>query len=149
MKQTIGNACGTIGLLHCVANSKTVLNFKPGSFLEQFLNDTNDLSPDARGKHLEQPPEGAISIDAIHEEAAQQGATEAPPADADVDLHFVAFVPGSDNHLWQLDGRKAGAIDHGETTSESLLRDVAAVVKKNFVEKANSLNFSLIALAAS
>lgn len=67
MKQTIGNACGTIGLLHCVANSKTVLNFKPGSFLEQFLNDTNDLSPDARGKHLEQPPEGAISIDAIHE----------------------------------------------------------------------------------
>lgn len=83
------------------------------------------------------------------QEAAQQGATEAPPADADVDLHFVAFVPGSDNHLWQLDGRKAGPIDHGETTSESLLRDVAAVIKKNFVEKANSLNFSLVALAAA
>jgi len=67
MKQTIGNACGTIGLLHCVTNSKNVLNFKAGSFLEQFLHDTIDMSPDARGKHLEQPPEGAISIDAIHE----------------------------------------------------------------------------------
>jgi ubiquitin carboxyl-terminal hydrolase L3 len=67
MKQTIGNACGTIGLLHCVANSKSFLNLKEGSFMEQFLKDTVDLTPDARGKHLEEPPAGAMSIDAIHE----------------------------------------------------------------------------------
>ena len=82
------------------------------------------------------------------QEAAQQGATEAPPADADVDLHFVAFVPGKDGHLWELDGRKVGPVDHGQTSTETLLRDVAAVVRRNFVEKANSLNFSLMALAA-
>jgi ubiquitin carboxyl-terminal hydrolase L3 len=67
MKQTIGNACGTIGLLHCVANSKDRLNLKAGSFLEQFLESTSSMTPEARGKHLEEPPAGAISIDAIHE----------------------------------------------------------------------------------
>ena len=66
-KQTIGNACGTIGLLHCVANSQNKLNFKAGSFLEEFLKATESLTPQARGKHLEDPPEGALSIDAIHE----------------------------------------------------------------------------------
>ena len=81
------------------------------------------------------------------QEAAQQGATEAPPADADVDLHFVAFV-SREGHLWELDGRKLGPIDHGASSSESILKDVATVIKKIFVEKTNSVNFSLMALAA-
>lgn len=146
MKQTIGNACGTIGLLHSVANSMPPLQLHDGSFLQTFFSATRGMNPEQRGKYLEQPPSDAPSMDSIHEEAAKQGATEAPPADADIDLHFVAFVE-VDGRLWELDGRKSGPIDHGMSSEATLLKDVAAVVKENFVNRANSLNFSLIALA--
>jgi ubiquitin carboxyl-terminal hydrolase L3 len=154
MKQTIGNACGTIGLLHCLGNNCAAadggggpLRLAPGSFLADFFARTRELDPAARGAYLESPPEGAPSIDTIHEEAAHRGATAAPPPDADVDLHFVAFVARG-GRLWECDGRKAGPVDHGPTEVGSLLADTAAVVKNNFVEKAGaSLNFSLVALA--
>lgn len=148
MKQTIGNACGTIGLLHSVANCRPPLVLSDGSFLQQFFASTEGLTPEERGAFLENPPADAPTMDAIHEEAARQGATEAPAPDADVDLHFVAFVLKG-GHVWELDGRKAGPVDHGTSSEGTLLKDVAAVVKKNFVERANSLNFSLIALAGT
>lgn len=34
MKQTIGNACGTIGLIHAVANNQTLLEFGKQLFPE-------------------------------------------------------------------------------------------------------------------
>lgn len=46
------------------------------------------------------------------QEAAQQGVTAAPSADEEVDLHFIAFVH-RDGCLYELDGRKAGPINHG------------------------------------
>lgn len=151
MKQTIGNACGTIGLLHCVANLTDQLNIDPNSFISQFLEATKDLDSDKRGKFLESPPEGAPTIDAIHEAAAtaEASATAAPDADANIDLHFATFVV-KNGHLWELDGRKAQAIDHGPSErGMQLLTDVSRVIKENFVEKANSLNFSLLALTAA
>jgi predicted HD phosphohydrolase len=83
------------------------------------------------------------------QEHAEQGATAAPDANADVDLHFAAFVPVN-GHLWELDGRKTGPVNHGTTSVESLLRDVAKVVRESFMERAGeNFNFSLIALAAA
>ena len=67
MKQTIGNACGTIGLLHCLANATDYLQLEPNSFLSQFLTATGGMSPAERGAYLEHPPENAPSIDSIHE----------------------------------------------------------------------------------
>lgn len=148
MKQTIGNACGTIGLLHCIGNAAPALGLAPGSWAAAFLEATAGMTPEERGRYLEAPPAGAASIDAIHEAAAQAGATEVPPPEADVDLHFVAFVE-REGRLWELDGRKAGPVDHGASSAGGLLRDVAAVVRRNFVERSSSLNFSLIALAAA
>eukprot|EP00887_Chlorella_sp_A99_P004874 scaffold4.g4874.t1 len=131
MKQTIGNACGTIGLLHVLTNSTVALPPR--------------MTPAERGAYLERPPEGAPDIDAIHEQAAQQGATAPPPADADVDLHFAAFVERGGN-LYELDGRKASPINHGRTSPATLLANAAAVVRRNFMERAASLNFSMVAL---
>lgn len=83
----------------------------------------------------------------FRQEAAHQGSTAPPDAEADVDLHFVAFVAKCGS-VWELDGRKAGPIDHGVTSQETFLSDVASVVQRQFVEKAaGNLNFSLIALS--
>lgn len=71
MKQTIGNACGTIALLHLVANNmsgpEVNLTIKPESFLDDFLKATKGMNPAEKGAYLENPPEGAPSIDSIHE----------------------------------------------------------------------------------
>ncbi len=38
------------------------------------------------------------------------GATEAPSAQDDVDLHYVCFVKTEDGTLWELDGRRKGPL---------------------------------------
>jgi ubiquitin carboxyl-terminal hydrolase L3 len=83
------------------------------------------------------------------QEAAKQGSTAAPEASADVDLHFNAFVLDGDDQLWELDGRMPGPIAHGASSRDVFLRDVAKIIRRDFVEKSNSQNFSLMALAAS
>lgn len=148
MRQTIGNACGTIGLLHAVGNNLDTLNLVEGSFLSQFYAATETLDSQQRGAFLEHPPQGAPSIDEIHEEAAQQGDTAAPNPDEVVQLHFIVFVH-KDGSLYELDGRKTSPINHGATSSESLLEDTAVVVRREYIEKSDSINFNMIALAAA
>ncbi|GAX81734.1 hypothetical protein CEUSTIGMA_g9162.t1 [Chlamydomonas eustigma] len=146
MKQTIGNACGTIGLLHIVGNCTQQLKLTKDSFLDQFFKATKDLDPAARGKYLEDPPEGALSIEEAHQAAASEGNTAPPSEDEDVNLHFVVFVQRK-GRLLQLDGRRPRPIDCGATTESTLLQDTAGVVKK-FAELTHSISFNLIALAA-
>lgn len=150
MKQTIGNACGTIGLLHALCNNLESLHLESGSFLQRFVEATKDLSPDARGKYLEQPPTKEGSIDSIHAEAGKQGQTTPPSAEESVDLHFVTFIL-KDDLLWELDGRKAGPICHTNIcTNDGLLHAAASVIKHHFLDCSNgSLNFSVMALVSA
>jgi hypothetical protein len=60
-------------------------------------------------------------------------------------LHFVAFIH-RDGHLYELDGRKFDAINHGPTSPETLLMDSCAVVKK-LMEATDNIRFTLMALA--
>lgn len=61
MKQTIGNACGTIGILHCMANARTDFAasgadpvIAPDSYLHRLFNATHAMSAADRGSYLEQ-----------------------------------------------------------------------------------------------
>lgn len=145
MKQTISNACGTIGALHAIANNQDKSILADGSFLQSFLKDSANMNPDERGRFLEEPPEGAPDIDKAHEAAAQEGDTAPPALEDVVDLHFVALVNQNDR-LVELDGRKSFPIDHGKTTDSTLLQDSVQVLKK-FMANANTIKFNLIALA--
>lgn len=80
--------------------------------------------------------------------AAVKGDTRPPREDEAVDLHFVAFVE-SGGRLWELDGRKVAPVDRGETSTETLLKDAAAVIGREFVRSETaegSLSFNLLAL---
>lgn len=146
MKQTIGNACGTIGMLHALGNNTKELPIDAGSFLDTFFSTTIPMTPEERGAYLESPPEGAPDIEEAHKAAGEKGDTAPPAPEEDVDLHFVCFVE-REGRLWELDGRRPGPIDHGPCTAETLLQDTARAVKRDFIEKSNSLQFNLIALA--
>lgn len=145
MKQTISNACGTIGALHAIANNQEKSAPAQDSFLSSFLTDSANMDPDERGRFLEEPPEGAPDIDKAHEAAAQEGDTAPPTLEEVVDLHFVALV-NKNNRLVELDGRKSFPVDHGKTTESTILQDSVAVLQK-FMANANTIKFNLIALA--
>ncbi|XP_056107820.1 ubiquitin carboxyl-terminal hydrolase isozyme L3 isoform X2 [Rhinichthys klamathensis goyatoka] len=142
MKQTIGNACGTIGLIHAVANNRRHLEFEPNSPLKAFLLQSAKMSPEEKAAFLEKDE----SIRVTHESSAQEGQTEAPGLDEKVDLHFIAFV-NVEGYLYELDGRKPFPIVHGKTTDDKFLEDSAEVCKKFMARDPQELRFTVVALS--
>ncbi|EKM50356.1 uncharacterized protein PHACADRAFT_263608 [Phanerochaete carnosa HHB-10118-sp] len=153
IKQTIQNACGTMGLLHALLNSNVTL--EPESVLEKFIDECKDKTPEERAKLLETTPLFA----SIHAEAAASGQTAAPDISESVDLHFTCFVQAPDTaardqgvpapegarRLIELDGRRAGPVDRG--VCDDLLADAAAYIKDNYMKDTTSVSFSMLALA--
>eukprot|EP01028_Stygiella_incarcerata_P011408 TRINITY_DN644_c0_g1_i1.p1 TRINITY_DN644_c0_g1~~TRINITY_DN644_c0_g1_i1.p1 ORF type:complete len:250 (-),score=83.01 TRINITY_DN644_c0_g1_i1:358-1107(-) len=142
MDQTVGNACGTIGLLHAIGNNVDKLLIRKGSFFSNFFSKTDDLSQSERAEVLEKSEE----LEAVHDEVANEGDTEAPDRDARVLLHFICFVE-KEGSLFELDGRKNGPICHGKTSADRLLEDSCAVIKTNFMDvDPESIEFTMVAL---
>ncbi|OAL40434.1 hypothetical protein AYO20_00170 [Fonsecaea nubica] len=108
-KQTIGNACGLIGLLHAITNGEARSNIIEGSDLEKLLKEALPLKPADRADLLYNSP----TLEAAHATAAAKGDTEAPQAEANVDLHFVAFVKDKEGYLWEMDGSRKGPLKRG------------------------------------
>jgi len=168
MRQTVGNACGIIGAVHALAAAAPHLPqqgdgrggpFLDGSYLHTFLPRALPLpTPAARGALLEDPPPGAPAIAGEAAAAGAAGQSAAPPAEAEVDLHYAALVParvGGGWHLVELDGRKAFPIDHGPLSGgggggggplASLLGDAAAVARKAMALGGDSISFNMMAL---
>mmetsp|Transcript_17536 Transcript_17536/g.41040 ORF Transcript_17536/g.41040 Transcript_17536/m.41040 type:complete len:274 (-) Transcript_17536:24-845(-) len=148
-KQTVGNACGTVGLLHCAANATTIcgsdlVTLNEESWLHNFLTRTKDMTPDERAAALEEDD----ALDEAHAEGAQGGQTRVPDLEERVNAHFVAFTNVKGN-LLELDGRKKFPINHGPTTPETLLQDAAKVVRGFMDRDPGELRFTFCALAAN
>ncbi|XP_061735768.1 ubiquitin carboxyl-terminal hydrolase isozyme L3 isoform X1 [Nerophis ophidion] len=142
MRQTISNACGTIGLIHAVANNLAHLEFESGSPLKKFVELTCKMNPEERGAFLEKDE----SIRVTHESSAQEGQTEAPSLDDKVNLHFIAFV-NVGGQLYELDGRKPFPICHGKTSEGTLLEDAVEVCKTFMARDPQEIHFTIIALS--
>ncbi|CAA7263835.1 unnamed protein product [Cyclocybe aegerita] len=162
MKQTIGNACGTIGLIHALANSDVTLS--PTGPLQKFIIQCQDKTPDERAHLLATTPLFAN----IHSESASSGQSAAV---IDTDLHFTCFVEAPDSdirkaaegaelkpedkedkassgmRLIELDGRRVGPVDHGEC--KDLLKDAANLIKARYLSGTASVYFSLMALTGA
>eukprot|EP00007_Cunea_sp_BSH-02190019_P001020 CAMPEP_0174233176 /NCGR_PEP_ID=MMETSP0417-20130205/3279_1 /TAXON_ID=242541 /ORGANISM="Mayorella sp, Strain BSH-02190019" /LENGTH=239 /DNA_ID=CAMNT_0015311345 /DNA_START=123 /DNA_END=842 /DNA_ORIENTATION=- len=139
MKQLVGNACGTVAVVHALANNRDTITLKEDSVLNKFLIETKDKSPLDRGIGFGE----AKGIEAVAEQVATdatENQTAAPAADDSIDCHFIAFTRVGEN-LYELDGRYEGPIDHGKTTAETFLKDAVAVIQKNFIAKNPEENF--------
>lgn len=141
MKQVVPNACGTVALIHSVANNKEQINLGEG-FLKQFLEDTADLDPIKRGEMLE----SADKIMSLHEQIAQGGQTEAPQPESPVNNHFVAFVQVDDS-IYELDGRKEFPINHGPVSAQEAFLEKAAKICQDYIARQpDAVQFSVVAL---
>ncbi|XP_068243277.1 ubiquitin carboxyl-terminal hydrolase isozyme L3 [Palaemon carinicauda] len=143
MKQFVGNACGTVALIHAVANNLNKIELEDGP-LKEFMEKTKSMSVEDRGHELEKDD----GISKAHEESAQEGQTEAPDRDTKMDMHFIAFVE-VEGSLYELDGRKKFPVNHGATTSETLLADAAKVCQEFIQRDPEESRFAVVALTGS
>ncbi|XP_045108593.1 ubiquitin carboxyl-terminal hydrolase isozyme L3-like [Portunus trituberculatus] len=143
MKQFVGNACGTVALIHAVANNRDRIELSDGA-LKEFLDKTESMNPEDKGHALE----GDDGISKAHEESAQEGQTEAPDREAQVNEHFVAFVH-KDGKLYEFDGRRKFPISHGDASADSVLADAAKVCRQYMDRDPDESRFAVVALACS
>nr|XP_012144029.1 PREDICTED: ubiquitin carboxyl-terminal hydrolase isoform X3 [Megachile rotundata] len=143
MKQYIHNACGTIAIIHSIANNLDRINLQDG-FLKTFLTDSKNLSFMERGELLMKSQE----ISNTHEELAHEGQTEVPSQETPIYHHFVAFIQRN-GVLYELDGRKSGPIEHGATSPETLLEDAARVCQEYMARDPEEVCFTVVALVNS
>ncbi|KZS92038.1 cysteine proteinase [Sistotremastrum niveocremeum HHB9708] len=142
--QTIGNACGTMALLHSLMNSNVPLY--PDSPLKRFIAECKGKTPEERAKLLEETDAFA----SIHLEASLAGQTAAPPAEERPDFHYTSFVlfpsakADEGTLLVELDGDRGSPIVHG--ASVDLLQDGAEVIKQQYIGSGATNNFGIIAL---
>lgn len=108
-KQTIGNACGMMALLHSLSNNAHLVG--PGPFTK-IIEDTRNMSPEERGEYLLTCQELAK----IHDSGARQGQSRIPSLQETIIHHFVCFV-NVDDHLYELDGTRPFPINHGKSTN--------------------------------
>jgi ubiquitin carboxyl-terminal hydrolase L3 len=152
-KQTIGDACGSIGLVHCLLNSDAEKHIMPGSTLDQIRKDALPKTMWERAKVLED----SEAFEKAHQEAALLGDTPTPQKEQHEHMgqHFVAFVKAKDGHLWELEGSRKGPLDRGllgedeDVLSPAALKRGLGRLMRIESEKGGDLRFSAIALAES
>jgi len=141
MKQYVGNACGTIAAIHCVANAAEKLGVDADSAVGQLLARTRGQSAKVIGAALADMEDFHLAS----EECAAGGQTEAPEADEDTNHHFICFVERG-GHVIELDGCKDRPINHGPAGSD-FLAAATKVIKAEFMEKdPDNIQFNMMAL---
>jgi len=139
MKQCIHNACGTIALIHGIANNADV-ELVDGGILKNYLDVARDLDPEKRGALLE----GDSAFTEAHQALAQEGQTDAGSGDK-VNFHFTVLVNYNDE-IYELDGRKSFPVSHGSTTASTFFEDAAKVCKAAISGAEGDIRFGIIAL---
>eukprot|EP00923_Selenidium_pygospionis_P007828 GHVN01013309.1.p1 GENE.GHVN01013309.1~~GHVN01013309.1.p1 ORF type:complete len:233 (-),score=38.21 GHVN01013309.1:90-788(-) len=140
-KQTVGNACGTVALLHSFGN----IDIPPakGGSLENFFEKVKDMTPQERAKALESDN----LLESAHQTAARESSVKLPAIGEEVNHHFVSFVE-KDGFLIELDGRRPFPLNRGKT--DSLLKDAVAYIKKEKMDRdPGELGYTLIAVTTN
>uniref|UniRef100_A0A0A9G680 Ubiquitin carboxyl-terminal hydrolase n=1 Tax=Arundo donax TaxID=35708 RepID=A0A0A9G680_ARUDO len=137
--ESLGNACGTIGLLHAAGNVSSEISLVENSCLDLFFKSTASMDPYQRAVFLDKDD----AIARAHSLAASAGVTELCDV---VEEHYICFVAVKGT-LYELDGMKDGPIKHGSSSSKSLLQDAVHVIKAIMRNIPNSINFNVMALS--
>ncbi|TVY27310.1 Ubiquitin carboxyl-terminal hydrolase isozyme L3 [Lachnellula hyalina] len=151
-KQTIGHACGSIGLLHCAINGPARKYIEKGSTLEKLREQALPLGVAERAQMLYDD----LDFETAHQSVAEMGDTAAPSAEAGDKLgqHFVTFVKGDDGKLWELEGSRKGPLfrgmladDEDVLSERGLALGLGRVIEMEKASGGGDLRFSAIALA--
>ncbi|KAK4105318.1 cysteine proteinase [Parathielavia hyrcaniae] len=151
-KQTIADACGSYGLLHCAINGPAAQFILPGSLLEQLRNAAIPLPKDERAQMLYD----STAFEKAHQSVAALGDTPEPAVGrSEHKGHFIAYVKAN-GHLWELEGGRNGPLNRGELrvdedvmSPKGLELGLKRIIKLDLDAGGHDLRFSCIALAPS
>lgn len=143
MDQTIGNACGTIGIIHSILNNLDTLKIKEGFFTD-FHEKTQKMTSKERASYLEEDEK----IEVVHQETAKDPNSVVIEGSEKTNIHFICFVH-KDGHLYELDGRRKYPLNRGKTSQDTLLKDSISVIKNYMKMNPEDMNFSVTCLAKS
>ena len=150
-KQTIGNACGSIGMIHCLINGPAKSHLQPGSFLAKLTTEAVNLGMEDRAKVLYDSQE----LEFAHQSVAEIGDSKMPSVDAEghTGQHFVAYVV-EEGKLWELEGGRKGPLERGTLGQDedvlsprAIELGIGRVIELEKASAGRDLRFSCIALA--
>ncbi|KAM0278832.1 hypothetical protein ACHAQH_004908 [Verticillium albo-atrum] len=148
-KQTIGHACGSIGLLHSLINGPAVDFIKPDSDLAKIRSRAVPLDMTKRAEMLY----NSEPFEIAHKSVEQAGDSYADPTDGRDGGHFVSFVK-SGGKLWELEGVRKGPLERGNLAEDedvlsprALDMGIKRIIELNADGGGENLRFSCIALA--
>ncbi|KAH7115255.1 ubiquitin carboxyl-terminal hydrolase [Dendryphion nanum] len=149
-KQTIGHACGSIGLLHSVINGPAVDFIKPDSDLAAIRSLAIPLDMTKRAEMLY----NSEPFELAHKSVELAGDSDADLTGEREGGHFVSFVK-SGGKLWELEGSRNGPLDRGSLSDDedvlsprALDMGIKRIIKLNADGEGEILQFSCIALAS-
>jgi ubiquitin carboxyl-terminal hydrolase L3 len=141
IKQSIPNACGTIALIHAIANAIGTIpdsSLSSDSWLQTFISKHITSSPDEKALALENDK----ALEAAHDAAVQDGQSDIVD---DTWQHFFCLVENN-GILYELDGRKQSPISHGPTSQVTFLTDCITVIRGFMARDPEELRFTMLAL---
>ena len=148
-KQTIGHACGSIGLLHSVINGPAVDFIKRDSDLAAIRSLAIPLEMTKRAEMLY----NSEPFELAHKSVEQAGDSAADPTGEREGGHFVSFVK-SGGKLWELEGSRIGPLERGSLADHedvlsprALDMGIKRIIELNAGGGEEDLLFSCIALA--
>jgi ubiquitin carboxyl-terminal hydrolase L3 len=148
-KQTIGHACGSIGLLHSVINGPAVDFIKRDSDLAAIRSHAIPLDMTQRAEMLY----NSEPFERAHKSVEQAGNSYADLTGERDGGHFVSFVK-SGGKLWELEGDRMGPLERGSLADDedvlsprALDMGIKRIIKLNADGGGEDLRFSCIALA--
>ncbi|MCJ1257484.1 hypothetical protein MMC24_005309 [Lignoscripta atroalba] len=147
-KQTIGNACGSIGLLHSTINGPAADFIEPDSDLAVIRRCAIPLQMTKRADMLYH----SKPFEFAHKSVEEAGDTLAIPAAENNSQHFVAFVK-AEGKLWELEGSRKGPLERGSLADNEDVLSLRALEMglKRIIrlksDEGGDVRFSCIALA--
>ncbi|KAJ6188554.1 hypothetical protein N7519_003462 [Penicillium mononematosum] len=136
-RQTINNALGQKIILDSGLQLTPIID--AGSFLDRLMAAEN------RTEYLE----NSEYLDAVYQQAATSGSSEAPPAEAEIDHHYVCLVKRS-CFLYELDGDREGPICRNVLAQdEDVLSKKGREIIQMYTQSDLEGSFSLLALIDS
>ncbi|XP_034824277.1 ubiquitin carboxyl-terminal hydrolase-like [Maniola hyperantus] len=140
LKQVLSTVCGTIALVHSIANNTNKIDLEDG-LLKNYINDAKGLDAAGKGALLE----NSVNILQAYKETVESADQAAGEENETVNNHFVTFIH-KDGNLFELDGCKSSPINHGPTTAERLLEDAAKICREFIAREPDNIGFNVVAL---
>jgi len=140
--KALDDACGTIALIHSIANNQDKIQLEKGP-LKEYLEAGKTLTPQQRGEALAANDE----LHHFHNQFVVQGQTEVPEEGVSSGHHFVCFTQvGSE--VYEFDGCKPEPVVHGQA-SPNFVKAAIEAIKTHYMNDPAVLDYSIIAFGGS